>query len=175
MNKILTEHNQKVLNDRQKQMYPQENTDLYCQCQVSRKANCPLPGRWSVTNQVYRATITRLDNNTTKKQTGWTVDFKQRYSQHLHSFSDENAKHTCLCNHAWRLKSSTPPIPYNIVWDIVARAAPYNLQSSHWVLWSMHRRKVQNHVWNWRCIPQSEVWIFCLLLSLKTSTHEGII
>ena len=70
MNKILTEHNQKVLNDRQKQMYPQENTDLYCQCQVSRKANCPLPGRWSVTNLVYRATITRLDNNTTKKQTG---------------------------------------------------------------------------------------------------------
>ena len=39
---------------------------------------------------------------------------------------DIDANHTCLCNHVWKLKSSTPPIPYNIVWDIVARAATYN-------------------------------------------------
>ena len=37
---------------------------------------------------------------------------------------DIDANHTCLCNHVWKLKSSTPPIPYNIVWDIVARAHP---------------------------------------------------
>ena len=81
-------------------MYPQRNTDLHCNCQRSRKAECPLPNRCSVTNLVYRATITRLDNNTIKTQTGCTVNFKQRYGQYLHSFTHENANHTCLCNHA---------------------------------------------------------------------------
>ena len=99
-------------------MYPQQNENLHCNCQRSRKANCPLPGRCSVTNLVYRASMTRFDNNTIKTQT--------RYGQYLHSFNHADANHTCLCNHVWKLKSSTPPIPYDIVWDIVARAAPYN-------------------------------------------------
>ena len=58
--------------------------------------------------------------------TGCTVNFKQRYGQYIHSFTHINANHTCLCNHVWKLKSSVPPIPYHLVWDIVARAAPYN-------------------------------------------------
>ena len=90
----------------------------------------PLPDRCSVTNLVYRATITRLDNNHSETQTGCTVNFKQRYGQYLYSFTHEDANHTCLCNKVWKYKRSNPPIPYNIVWDIVARAEPTSLCSS---------------------------------------------
>ena len=178
MNKILTKHNQKVLNDHHRQMYPQQNTDLYCKCQVSRKANCPLPGRCSVTNLVYRASITRLDNNTTKTQTGCTVDFKQRYGQYLHSFSHENANHTCLCNHVWKLKSSTPPIPYNIVWEIVARAAPYNPATGYCDLCTEEKYRIMFEPEGASLNQRSEFFAYCyhqrpqLLINFK---QENII
>ena len=72
---------------------------------------------------------------------------------------------------------------YNLTWCYSSHTLQHcmghcskssTLQSSHWVLWSMHRRKVQNHVWTWRCIPQPEVWIFCLLLPSKTSTSHKL-
>ena len=124
MNKILRKHNHKILQDHHELMYPQANVDLHCTCQRSRKADCPLPDRCSVTNLVYRATITRLDDNTSQTQTGCTVNFKQRYGQYLYSFSHKDANHTCLCNEVWKLKSAN--IPYQITWEIVARAPPYN-------------------------------------------------
>ena len=111
INKIVTKHNQKILNDHQKLMYPQRNENLHCTCQRSRKADCPLPGRCSITNLVYRATITRLDNNTTKTQTGCTVNFKQRYGQYIYSFTHFNANHTCLCNYVWKVKYSSHSLP----------------------------------------------------------------
>ena len=178
MNKILTKHNQKVLNDHQKQMYPQQNTDLHCNCQSSRKANCPLPGRCSVTNLVYRASITRLDNNTTKTQTGCTVDFKHRYGQYLYSFSHETANHTCLCNHVWRLKSSTPPIPYNIVWEIVARAAPYNPATGYCDLCTEEKYRIMFEPEGASLNQRSEFFAYCyhqrpqLLINFK---QENII
>ena len=124
MNKILRKHNHQVLKDHHELMYPQPNADLHCNCQRSRKADCPLPNRCSVTDLVYRATITRLDTNTSATQTGCTVNFKKRYGQYLHSFKNENANHTCLCNEVWKYKKAN--IPYQITWDIVARAPPYN-------------------------------------------------
>lgn len=124
-------------------MYPQQNENLHCTCQRSRKANCSLPGRCSVTN----LTITRLDNNTTKTQTGCTVNFKQRYGQYNHSFTHINGHLGHCCS------GST-------------------LQSSYRVLWFVHWRKIQNYVWTWRCITKLEVRIFCLLLSSKTSTSH---
>ena len=86
-----------------------------------------MPGRCAVPNVVYRATITRLDNNHVETQTDCTNNFKKRYGQYLHSFKNRDANHTCLGKHIWeKLKSVNPPIPYQISWDIVTRAAPFN-------------------------------------------------
>ena len=132
MNKILRKHNHKVLKDHQELMYPNPHQDLHCNCQRSRKAECPMPGRCAVTNVVYRATITRLDNNQVETQTGCTNNFKKRYGQYLHSFKNRDANHTCLGKHIWeKLKSVNPPIPYQISWDIVTRAAPFNTSTGY--------------------------------------------
>ena len=50
-----------------------------CNCQVSRKADCPLPGRCTAENVVYKATVRRLDDQTEETYTGLTTSFKQRF------------------------------------------------------------------------------------------------
>ena len=101
----------------------------HCNCQRSRKAECPLPDKCAVTNLVYKASITRLDNNQVKTYTGCTVNFKQRYGQYLSSWKHRDANHTTLCNEVWKLKDAG--IPYQVAWDIVARAAPFNPSTSY--------------------------------------------
>ena len=129
INKILRKHNHKVLKDHQELMYPNPKPNLHCNCQRSRKAECPMPDKCAVKNLVYRATITRLDDNTVKTYTGCTVSFKQRYGQYLSSWKNRDANHTTLCNEVWKLKDAG--IPYQIAWDIVARAAPFNPSSGY--------------------------------------------
>ena len=54
-----------------------------CNCQISKKEECPLPGRCATRSVVYRATVRRHDKNTVDCYTGLTGDrFKDRYSKH---------------------------------------------------------------------------------------------
>ena len=86
-----------------------------------------MPDRCTITNLVYRATITRHDTGTSETQTGCTVEFKQRHRQHLESFEDPEVKQTCLSQHIWKnFKATHPHIPYSIAWDEVDRGPPYN-------------------------------------------------
>jgi hypothetical protein len=53
-------HNANLLNE------DNSNNDISrdrCNCQVSRKKDCPLPGRCSAKDVVYKATVQRLDDN----------------------------------------------------------------------------------------------------------------
>ena len=96
-----------------------------CNCQISRKANCPLPGRCTAENVVYKATVRRLDDQTEETYTGLTTSFKQRYSKHSSSFkySAQRTK-TKLSGHIWKLKDMN--VPHTTTWDIIARAPPFN-------------------------------------------------
>ena len=96
-----------------------------CNCQVSRKADCPLPGRCTAENVVYKATVRRLDDQTEETYTGLTTSFKQRFSKHSSSFkySSQRTK-TKLSGHIWSLKDMN--VPHTISWDIIARAPSFD-------------------------------------------------
>ena len=86
---------------------------------------CPLPGNCTVTNVVYRATVTRSDTNTTETYTGSTYrTFRTRYNEHMNDMRNPSRKGTTLSNHIWHLKGLG--VPYEIKWEIVGRAQPFN-------------------------------------------------
>ena len=91
---------------------------------------------------------------------------------------DIDANHTCLCNHVWKLKSSTPPIPYNIVWDIVARAAPFNPATGYCDLCTEEKYRIMFEPEGASLNQRSEFFAYCyhqrpqLLINFK---QENII
>ena len=127
MQSFISKHNRSILQKHLQEQHPERSFKIRCNCQANNKPKCGLPGRCTITNLVYRATITRHDTNASSTQTGCTVEFKQRHKQHLESFEDPHVKQTCLSQHIWKnLKRNHPHIPYTIVWDEVDRGAPYN-------------------------------------------------
>ena len=96
-----------------------------CNCQVSKKADCPLPGRCAVEDVVYKASVQRHDDQSVETYTGLTTSFKQRYSKHSSSFKYPAQRNkTTLSSHVWGLKDMN--VPHTISWDIIARAPSFN-------------------------------------------------
>ena len=89
-------------------------------CSCSDKLNCPLNQNCKIKNIVYKATVST--KNDEKHYIGSAqTDFKKRLANHNTSFSNENYKYrTSLSTHIWKLKAEK--IPYNIKWEIVAKA-----------------------------------------------------
>ena len=87
--------------------HPGKAFKIRCNCQPNDKQNCGLPDRCTITNLVYRATITRHDTGTSETQTGCTVEFKQRHKQHKESFEDPEVNQTCLSQHIWKKLKQT--------------------------------------------------------------------
>ena len=84
----------------------------------------------SVTKSVvYKATVTRIDNNQQKTYIGLTENtFKTRYTDHTASFRHQQKRHsTALSNYIWTLKEQQ--IQHDISWKIIAKAAPYSTTS----------------------------------------------
>ena len=97
---------------------PQKNPDT---CKVFPGIGC------IVDNLVYKATVTRTDTNHRETYTGCTYNpMKTRFNQHNSDMNTSNENHTgtTLSVYVRRLKRDN--IPYNIKWEIVKRAAPYN-------------------------------------------------
>ena len=118
MKKAINQHNSKILN--------QENqTNGMAGCTSVCDDQCPLPGNCKVTNVVYRATVTRSDNDTTETYTGSTYrTFRTRYNEHMNDCRNPSRTGTTLSSHIWYLNGLG--VPYNIKWEIVGRAQPFN-------------------------------------------------
>ena len=90
-----------------------------------QKKDCPLPGKCTVENVVYKATVERLDDRSVETYTGVTTSFKRRYYKHSSDFRKPgNKKATKLSRHVLSLKEMG--VPHNITWDIIARAPSFN-------------------------------------------------
>ena len=97
----------------------------YCNCQVNKRENCPIPGRCTTTSVVYRATIRRHDNCSVDCYTGLTGDkFKTRYNKHQSDIRTGKRTASKLAHHVCRLKDEN--VQHDISWDIVARAPSFN-------------------------------------------------
>ena len=118
MKKALNQHNSKILKE-------ENQPNGMAGCTSVCDDQCPIPGNCLVTNVVYRATVTRTDTNTTETYTGATYrKFRLRYNEHMNDMRNPQRDGTTLSAHIWSLKGSG--VPYNIKWEIVGRAQPFN-------------------------------------------------
>ena len=118
MGSIISARNSKLLN-------PQEQAvEDVCNCQKSKKQDCPARGNCQAKSVVYRTTLTE-ETGVVNTYTGLTCnDFKERWRAHKNSFNNKEAKQTTLSNHIHYLKEKN--IKYEIKWDIMDRAKPFN-------------------------------------------------
>ena len=109
-------HNVKVLNE--------EKQDTPIRCNCLDPSECPLPGKCTVDNVVYRATVTSTEG--VEQYVGLTFNkFKDRFRAHEQDMENPDRRtKTTLAGHVWRLKDKgeNPTIR----WEIVCRAAPYS-------------------------------------------------
>ena len=116
----IDKHNRQVIN-----MGSNADKRAGCNCQVSKRDKCPLPGRCATRSVVYRASVRRHDRNTVDCYTGLTGDrFKDRYSKHMSDIRLGRSTKSKLSSHVCRLKENN--IPYGISWEIVTKAPQYN-------------------------------------------------
>ena len=114
----IDKHNSQVLNNN-------NQTLVGCNCLASRKEDCPIPGRCTTENVVYRAVIRRHDTSTVDCYTGLTGNkFKDRYNKHQSDIRLGKRTASKLASHVCRLKDEN--IQHDISWDIVARAPSFN-------------------------------------------------
>ena len=90
-------HNNKIL----KQASDQEpKPPPKCNCQKSKKMECPVPGACNQRGVVYQATVSSEGGRNIKKYIGLAKDFKQRYSKHKKSMKYPSPRNsTTLSTH----------------------------------------------------------------------------
>ena len=136
MKREVSRHNNKLLNGNNNNINNNNDngaaaqTTYRCSCMPQKRPEtCQVfPGiGCMVDNLVYKATVTREDTNHRETYTGCTYNFmKTRYNQHMSDITTLNEEHkgTTLSEYVRQLIRDNTP--YNIKWDIVKRAAPYN-------------------------------------------------
>ena len=116
----IDKHNTEVL-----QKDDQDQREARCNCQVNRRASCPIPGRCTTPSVVYRATVRRHDTCAVDCYTGLTGDkFKTRYNKHQSDIRTGKNTASKLSRHVCNLKEKN--INHDISWEIVQRAPQFN-------------------------------------------------
>ena len=93
MGQIIQAHNKKIINNNNSK--PEER------CNCIKKNECPLPGKCTAKNIIYRAKV--KSPNETKEYIGLTsITFKTRFGLHKSSFNNKNNQHSTAlmqCSH----------------------------------------------------------------------------
>ena len=93
----MAKHNSKILNQADSQ---QEIAPPKCNCQKSKKDNCPVPGACNQKGVVYQATVTSEGGKSTQTYVGLAKNFKQRFSKHKSSMATPSSSNsTTLSSH----------------------------------------------------------------------------
>ena len=93
-------------------------------CSCPKNKECPLEGKCTMNNIVYRATVTQ-SNGEEKSYIGLTsTEFKSRLAVHKHSMVNQNENQTALSKHIWELKDKK--MEYSIKWSLVTKGQTYN-------------------------------------------------
>jgi hypothetical protein len=108
-------------NTRIRSTEPTATKEINCR----KKDECPLQKKCLTQAIVYQAKVESYDNGETKRYIGVTAgEFKDQYRNHRKSFELQRyANETELSKHIWKLKRSGRP--YNTIWSILKKAAPY--------------------------------------------------
>ena len=122
MGRYVAKHNNRVL---QEALFG-ERVAPYCNCQRSRKADCPTPGQCTSKNVVYNAEVTNLQTGNAEYYMGCTKrPIKRRVGEHLYAINNPDKSNSCtLTTHVRGLRADN--IPHNIKWTIRDRGPPFN-------------------------------------------------
>ena len=120
MKTIIAGHNAKILRKTGKK---KEDDPKGCNCQKSKKANCPIPGRCKEEALVYKATIVTTDK--TERYIGSTENsFKSRYYGHAADMREkEKEGGTTLSTYYWK-KANEGNAP-TVSWEILRKCSKY--------------------------------------------------
>ena len=110
----IQKHNKKILNENRA-----DNNQNLCNCRD--KSKCPVENKCQTQNVIYKATAEH--NNTTTTYIGSTSNtFKTRYTNHKHSFNNEDKKSsTTLAQYVWDNNIGIDKVK----WEIVMKCLPY--------------------------------------------------
>ena len=104
MGSYMARHNSKVLKQESKQ---QAKPQPRCNCQKSRKGDCPVPGACNQDGVVYQATVTSDGGQNMQTYVGLAKSFKKRYSKHMSSIEKPiPTNSTTLSTHYLKEKSA---------------------------------------------------------------------
>ena len=147
MGKLIAGHNKKILNKTD----PPENL---CNCRI--KKDCPIENKCLLTDVIYQASVTRLDNSVKETYVGLaSTSFKARWSNHKTSFNlESHEKETRLSIHVWDLKRKG--IDYELKWQILAKSKSYSPSSKKC----------------WLCLKEKYYILFGGELSTLNKRHE---
>ena len=120
MGAIISKHNSKVLDKSDITPDPEPS----CNCQPSRKENCPFPGKCNQFNVIYQATV-RNKNQQEESYIGLAGSFKERERNHRSSFRYQSKrKKTRLSKFVW--KSKEDDLEPKVSWKILEKCHTYN-------------------------------------------------
>ena len=99
MGRRLANHNTKVLKTVLDTVPRPQAT---CNCQVTKKADCPIPGACNQDGAVYEATVSTADGQT-ESYVGLARNFKRRWPKHKTTLKNRNADgQTTLSTYVWK-------------------------------------------------------------------------
>ena len=99
MGRRLAKHNSKII---RKEISPTIKPKSTCNCQVSKKQDCPVPGACNTNGVIYEA-IVKTDDGEVESYVGLAKNFKKRYSKHKATLAGRNADgQTTMSKYTWR-------------------------------------------------------------------------
>ena len=141
-------HNRKLLN-------PEVQEKAGCNCQKSRKADCPLQGECLAKDIIYQADVIIVKSNRGTKKIfkktyyGQTKrKFKDRYNEHKTAINNQHSKkETTLSKYVWKLKSQGLVLnkDFHIKWSIKSRAPHYKTGSRKCLLCLKEKTAIAMH------------------------------
>ena len=115
----VSKHNNKLLRNSEG---GQTKPPIKCNCQTSKKKDCPLPGACNQEGVVYQAKVTN-NKGETEKYIGVAKKFKHRYSKHKSSMEKKvKTNSTTLSTHFWKEKDGGKEP--KVEWKILERNIP---------------------------------------------------
>jgi hypothetical protein len=101
MGRMLAKHNSKII---RKELNPTIKQKSTCNCQISKKPDCPVPGACNTNGVIYEAKV-KTDDGKVESYVGLAKNFKKRYSKHKATLAGRNADgQTTMSKYTWRMR-----------------------------------------------------------------------
>ena len=101
MGRKLAQHNSQIL---RKEINPNPRPQATCNCQKSRKGECPIPGACNQNGAIYQAVVSTNDGKE-ESYVGLAKNFKKRFLKHRTTLNNRGADgQTTLSRYVWKAK-----------------------------------------------------------------------